>query len=283
MSKKRGLGRGLEALIPVYQEDRVRLCNLPVAKIKPNPNQPRKNIDQEKLVELAASIKEHGVIQPIIVRRCTDQDYQLVAGERRWRACKLISLTTIPALVADYNDHTSTEVALIENLQRENLNPLEEATAYQSLINEFGLTQAQVAKRVGKSRSLVANMLRLLALPREVLGHLSKGELSIGHARALLPLNDHYLQVKTAKHIIAGQLSVRQTEKFIASLLDKSKSKPSHTPPDPQLFSLTEQLQGLFGTKVQIKTNKQGKGKLEIEFYNQDDLTRILDIVLPDK
>lgn len=284
MSKKRGLGKGLEALIPVYKgHNNNTLRNIPLTSIKPNPNQPRKNINEDKLAELAASIKEHGVIQPIVVRQLEDQEYQLVAGERRWRACKTLSLETIPAVVAEYTDHVSTEVALIENLQREDLNPLEEATAYQSLINEFGLTQEEVAQRVGKSRSLVANMLRLLALPRDVLKLLSQGEISTGHARALLPLNDHYLQIKMVREIIKRQLSVRQTEDLVNKLLNKTKPETTTKNLDPQLISLTDQLESVFGTKVQIKTNKQGKGKLEIEFYNQDDLARIMDIVLPNK
>lgn len=281
MSKKRGLGKGLEALIPVYQENKSNtLRDLPVASIKPNPHQPRKTIDEEKLAELAASIKQHGVIQPIVVRQLANEEYQLVAGERRWRACQLLSLETIPALVTNYDDNVSTEVALIENLQREDLNPLEEATAYQSLINEFGLTQEEVAKRVGKSRSLVANMLRLLALPRDVLKLLSTGKITTGHARALLPLNDRYIQIKTAREIIKKQLSVRQTEELVNKLLNKPPKRAAAPSIDPQLISLTEQLQDVFGTKVHIKTNKKGKGKLEIEFYNEEDLARIMDIVL---
>lgn len=283
MNKKRGLGKGLQALIPTYQEESNRtLRNINLTEITPNPNQPRKDIDQEKLNELTESIKIHGVIQPIIVRQVGDNKYQIIAGERRWRACQLAGLEDVPAIVAEYSNNTAAEVALIENLQREDLNPLEEALAYQSLINEFGITQEELAKRVGKSRSLVANMLRLLTLPKDILRMLSEGVLSTGHVRALIPLKDNYKQIKAAKEIIKHHLSVRQTEELVNKLLEKD-NKPEKVKTvniNPEILDITEQFQSVFGTKVQIKSRKNGNGKIEIEFYSEEDLTRIIDIVL---
>ncbi|MEG6617239.1 ParB/RepB/Spo0J family partition protein [Peptococcaceae bacterium 1198_IL3148] len=283
MNKKRGLGKGLQALIPqTTDENKKALRNINVTEIVPNANQPRKDIDSEKLTELTESIKVHGVIQPIVVRKIADNKYQLVAGERRWRACQQAGLEDIPAIVAEYSDNIAAEVALIENLQREDLNPLEEALAYQSLINEFGITQEELAKRVGKSRSLVANMLRLLTLPKDILKLLSEGVLSTGHVRALIPLKDNYKQIKVAKEIIKQHLSVRQTEKLINKMLEKNTAKkiPPKANTDPEIKAITEQFQSHLGTKVIIKSNKNGKGKIEIEFYNDDDLSRIMDIVL---
>lgn len=278
MGKKMGLGKGLQALIPSYNEEQGKktLRNVLLTDIKPNPKQPRQEIDQQKLKELAESIKEHGVVQPIVVRELNDGSYQLIAGERRWRACQLLNLETIPAVVTDYSDEKAAEVALIENLQRENLNPLEESIAYQSLINEFNLTQEDVAKRVGKSRTYITNMLRLLALPDEVLAMLSQGQLSTGHARAILSINDDAKKIETAKLIIKKGLSVRETEKLVKKIKDKPK-RVKKVP--PELEDIKDKLQSVFGTKVSIKTTKRGKGKLEIEFYNYDDLDRIMEII----
>lgn len=278
-----GLGKGLQALIPSYEdENKKTLRNITVADIKPNPKQPRQEMDKQKLQELADSIKEHGVVQPIVVREVPDGGYQLIAGERRWRACQLVNMDTIPAVVTEYTNIQAAEVALIENLQRENLNPLEEAVAYQSLINEFGLTQEELSKRVGKSRSYVANMLRLLALPDDVLALLSSGQISNGHARALLALDTDEKKIVAANEIIKKQLSVRETEKLVKELLQNKENRKKKNERAPEMEDLKDQLQGVFGTKVQIKTNSKGTGKLEIEFYNDDDLSRILEILLDD-
>ncbi|MBM7855810.1 ParB family chromosome partitioning protein [Desulfohalotomaculum tongense] len=281
MSKKMGLGKGLQALIPSYnKENKKTLRNILVADIKPNPKQPRQDMNKEKLQELADSIQEHGVVQPVVVRELPEGGYQLIAGERRWRACQLANIDTIPAVVTEYTDVEAAEVALIENLQREDLNPLEESVAYQSLINEFGLTQEELAKRVGKSRSYITNMLRLLSLPDEVLAMLSGGRLSVGHARALLAIKDDRKKITAAREIVKKQLSVRQTEKLVKNLENKKEKSRRFQSCSPELEDLKDQLQSVFGTKVQIKTNKKGKGKLEIEFYSEDDLARIMDILL---
>ncbi|WP_031514327.1 ParB/RepB/Spo0J family partition protein [Desulfofalx alkaliphila] len=280
MTKKRGLGRGLQALIPNYSdEEKKTLKNILVTDIKPNPKQPRKEIDKEKLSELAKSIKEHGVIQPIVVRGNEKSGYQLIAGERRWRACLMIGQETIPAVIATYNDGEAAEVALIENLQRENLNPIEEAIAYQSLIKEFGLTQEQVADRVGKSRSLIANMLRLLTLSENIIMMLNRGEISTGHARALLAIEESHKQIAAAKEVAQKQLSVRETEQLVKKLNREQKPRKGKSI-NPELVDLQDQLQRILGTKVQIKSSKKGKGKLEIEFYSEEDLTRIIDLVV---
>lgn len=280
MSKNRGLGKGLQALIPNYsQDDQKMLRNIFISDIRVNPKQPRKEIHQDKLLELADSIKEHGVIQPIILRETSKNQYEIIAGERRWRACQIADLEKIPAIVTKYSDIEAAEIALIENLQRENLNPLEEAMAYQSLIKEFGLTQEELSKRVGKSRSLITNMLRLLALPENILSLLSSGQITTGHARALLAINETHQQVAAAKEVIQKELSVRDTEKLVKKISDKSNRQRNKAVVDPQLEDLQDQLQRVFGTKVIIKCSKQGKGKLEIEFYNEEDLSRIMDIV----
>ncbi len=284
MAKKMGLGKGLGALIPSIEEGNKKILrSLNINTVHPNPNQPRTKIDLEKLNELADSIKEHGVIQPIVVREIEPGNYQIIAGERRWRACKKLGMETIPAVVAEYTDLQSTEVALIENLQRVDLSPVEEALAYQSLINEFAITQDDLAKRVGKSRSAVANILRLLSLPEEILKLLNQGKLTTGHARALLAVSETKKQIAAAKEVVEKQLSVRETERLVKKLIiNESSKKKEHKKTDPELAYLEDKLQNVFSTKVQIKSTKKGRGKLEIEFYNEDDLNRIMDIVLKD-
>ncbi|MCL0080811.1 ParB/RepB/Spo0J family partition protein [Peptococcaceae bacterium] len=284
--KKMGLGKGLAALIPPggfnkekKEGDSKTVHNILLSKIKPNPKQPRREIEQTKLNELANSIKEHGVIQPVLVSELPEGGYQIVAGERRWRACQMIDKKTIPALITKYSDHQAIEVALIENLQREDLNPLEEARAYQNLIDEFGLTQQKIAEKVGKSRSLVTNMLRLLVLPATILLMLSEGQLSTGHARVLLAINETNTQIAVANEVIKKELSVRQTEQLVKQLINNKQPSESKKGINQEIIDLQEQLQGVFSTKVQIKGASKGKGKVEIEFYNQDDLTRILDIM----
>lgn len=223
---KRGLGKGLGALIPTtnpvqYDPDKDTISELNIHEILPNSFQPRKNFDPDKLSELAASIKEHGVIQPVIVRPHSE-GYELVVGERRLRACKQLGLEKIPAVIRALSDRDMTEMALIENIQRHDLNPIEEAKAYKKLIEEFGLTQEEVAKKVGKSRPFIANYLRILHLPELIHDYLAKGVLTVGHARPLLSIENQSLQLQLVKQIIDNGLSVRETENLIKKSLKKS-------------------------------------------------------------
>lgn len=281
---KRGLGKGLGALIPSsnnvqYDPENDKVVNLNIEEIKPNSFQPRKNFDPEKLAELAASIKEHGVIQPVIVRPDTE-GYELVVGERRLRACKQMGINTIPAVIKTLTDEEMTEIALIENIQRHDLNPVEEARAYKRLMVEFGLTQDEVAKKVGKSRPFIANFLRLLQLPEEILDFLDKGILSVGHVRPLLTIDNKSLQIELANKIIENKLSVRNAEELAKKAqknITKEKKEKKSTG-SPVLNNIKDQLQIKFGTKVIIKDDGK-KGKIEIEYYNQEDLQRILDII----
>lgn len=283
MIKKRGLGKGLQALIPDVEEiipGRDKLKEIDIEKIRPTIRQARQVFDQEKLAELAASIREHGVIQPVVVRPLPDGGYELIAGERRWRACKTLGYETIPAVVRDYQDLEATAVSLIENVQREDLNPLEEATAYRQLMEEFGLTQEEVSGRVGKSRPFVANMVRILGLPDEVKDMLSSGKISAGHARALLAIRDGKKQLAAAGRIARLQLSVRQAEKIAKSLLKKNKeSKDKKVSVAGNVLQAEEILKNFLGTKVKIRESG-GSGKVEISYNNEADLQRIMEIVL---
>ncbi|MGM9563864.1 MAG: ParB/RepB/Spo0J family partition protein [Faecousia sp.] len=281
-SKQKGLGRGLGALIddfsvPAAQE---QITVLPLQKIEPNPKQPRRTFDPEALQSLADSIAEHGVVQPLAVRDAGNGYYQIIAGERRWRAARLAGLTELPVVVLDADDQTVMELALIENLQRQDLNPMEEAEGYRVLMEEYGLTQEQAATRVGKSRPAVANALRLLALPDEVRAMVEEGTLSAGHARAVLTLNSQRLQKAAAQKIIALRLSVRQAEamcKRMAAEEKPKKEKPALTVDyvGECEKALTKQL----GRKVRIVSGKR-KGRFELEFYGQDDLQRLYEILL---
>jgi len=284
----RGLGKGLGALIPQLEEDELKKTQeLPISQIKVNPYQPRKEFDEASLQELADSIREHGIIQPLLVRSYKDH-YQLIAGERRWRAAQIVGLKFVPVVIRDYNDQQMMEIALVENLQREDLNPLEEAEAYNKLIQEFGLTQEEVAQKVGKSRPAVANTLRLLQLPEEIKQLVAKNVISMGHARTILSLTDQELQHKVCKEIIEKNLSVRETEELIYSLQQKNvtretkKAKPKYK--DPQWTYLENRLVQHFGTKAMIQPmNKKGKGgKITIEFYSQEELDRILELIFSD-
>lgn len=289
---KRGLGKGLGALFtedttsvtaPGLPEkdttDKVILLKL--SQVEPNRAQPRKQFDEEKLAALADSIREHGVLQPILVQEIAGGQYQIIAGERRWRASRLAKIKEIPAIVRTYDEQTVMEVALIENLQRENLNPVEEALGYKQLMDEFNLTQEKIAQRVGKSRPAVANALRLLALSESVLALLKAGKLFGGHARAILSLPTQQLQEVLAARIVEGQLSVRQAE-ALAKILPKEKNKKSEekkpTALDIELQQLSKSIANKLGTKVQI-INGAKKGKIEIEYYGGDDLDRILKIL----
>lgn len=279
MNKKFGLGKGLGALIPEEESsiDSNSIIKIPINLIKANEAQPRKNFDEEKIEQLAQSIKEHGVVQPIVLRKEGDT-YVIVAGERRWRASKIIGLKEIPSVVMELTDKQVLEISLIENIQREDLNPIEEALAYERLIKEFNLTQEELGKRIGKSRTAVTNILRLLNLDERVQEYLIDGVISEGHGRALLGVSDKDTQYMLAQKIIDEGLNVRDTEKIIKNL-DKPKKEINKTSKE-NIFhvDIKEKLENYFGTKVSL-INKKNKGKIEIEYYSQDDLQRILDIL----
>jgi len=282
---KRGLGKGLGALIPTtntsqYDSENDFINEIPIEEIIPNSFQPRKNFDPEKITELAASIKEHGILQPIIVRPHM-QGYELVVGERRYRASKQLGLEKIPAVIKMLSDQEMTETALIENIQRQDLNPVEEARAYKRLIEEFGLTQDGVAKKLGKSRPFVANLLRILNLPGNILDLIENGEITVGHARPLLAIDDINLQQLLVNQIVENQLSVRETEKLINDSQKNKKSKPKIvTEPSfsPILNDIQERLRLKFSTKVNIKDDGK-KGKIEIEYFNYEELQRIIEML----
>lgn len=241
-------------------------------EIEPNPRQPRENFDKEKLADLVASVRANGVIQPIIVRKAGAK-YQIVAGERRWRAAQIAGMATIPVIIRDTTDEEMLKLALIENLQREDLNPIEEATAYQSLIQEFSLTQDSLAQHIGKDRSTIANTLRLLNLPKQIQDCVSRGTISMGHARALLSVPDAQLQQEISQRIIEEDLSVRQVEKLVKTRTRPRKRSPIVT--DPDLRFVEEKLQRSLGTKVRIRRSGK-RGKIEIEFYSTDELENLL-------
>ncbi len=285
MSKRRGLGKGLQALLPVATgeaaQEKDGLLEIDVESIRPAKRQARQLFDQEKLAGLAGSIKEHGVIQPVLVRKLADGSYELIAGERRWRACKSLGLKTITAFVKDYPDLEATAASLIENIQREDLNPLEEASAYRQLMEDFALTQEEVSKKVGKSRPLVANTLRLLGLPGEIKELIASGKLSAGHARALLAINNAQLQIDAAEKIALQQLSVRQAEIMAREAAEgKKDSARSKQAPAQNLLKAEERLKKFLKTRVKVKENRGGGGKLEIVFSSEDELKRILELVI---
>ncbi len=274
---KRGLGRGLGAFFaPSDDEPR---AEIPVTEIVPNRFQPRRTFDEAALNELAQSIKQHGVIQPILVRR-TPTGYELVAGERRWRAAQKAGLAVIPAVVREYTDGEMTEIALIENLQRENLNPIEEATAYKRLMEEFSLTQEDVARKIGRSRSLIANTVRLLNLSPAVQDHVSRGTLTMGQARPLLALEDPELQIEAAESIIEEELSARDAEELVRRLVNAPRIKKAKKAEKREIFlaEAEERLKMALGTQVKIKQGKM-KSKIEIEFYSADDLERLIEVL----
>lgn len=279
---KRGLGRGLDALIPAAaaQNDRIESVNeVTIKEVTPNPFQPRRVFDPEALDELAQSIKQYGLLQPIVVRK-TMNGYELVAGERRWRAAQLIGLTAIPAVVREYTDGEMTEIALIENLQRENLNPIEEAFAFRRLMDEFGLTQEEVARKIGRSRSLIANIVRLLNLPPFIQDHVSRGTLTVGQARPLLALDNVELQQEAADIIVAEDLSARDAEELVKRMAVAPRTK-KQSPAEPKEFFVVEaedRLKMILGTQVKIKPGKL-KSKIEIEFYSSEDLDRIIEVL----
>ena len=290
MSKRIGLGKGLNALIP---EDTVILepkkgkdknddngySLIDINLIKSNESQPRKSFDDEKIMELAESIKSNGIIQPLILRKDKDE-YIIVAGERRWRAAKYIGIKEIPAVIMDLTEKQILEISLIENIQREDLNSIEEAIAYKKLITDFDLTQEQLSKRIGKSRVAITNTMRLLNLSEDVQQYIIEGVISEGHGRALLAITDSKLQCELAQNVIDDKLSVRELEFLIRKL--KTKSEPSKSKAkketNPYYKEVIEKLENYFGTKVNV-TNKNNKGKIEIEYYSEEDLQRILEII----
>lgn len=271
---KTALGKGLNALIPEKGED---ILYLDIDRIMPGKQQPRKFFNESSLKELSVSIKEKGVLQPIIVSRSDDGSFTLVAGERRWRAAILAGLKKIPALIKNVASKDSLEIALIENIQREDLNPVETAEAFNRLIKDFNLTQEELSTRVGKERATIANYLRLLKLPDDVKTMLYNGSLTMGHARAILSIEGKTSQIEAARKILAKALSVREAE-----LLSKKVSKPSRRrrEKDPQIASLEEKIIKHLGTKVRIAHKGKKGGKIEIEYYSLDELDRLLEILL---
>lgn len=279
---KKGLGKGLGTLFSekIDEINENGIIEVKISRVEPNKNQPRKSFDREKLEALADSIKEHGIIQPIIVTKTEDGRYIIVAGERRWRASKLAGLTTIPVVVKEYTDQTVAEISLIENLQREDLNPIEEALGYKELSDTYGLTQDKISKKIGKSRSAIANAMRLLLLEDEIQQRLISGEISEGHARAILSLEGFELRNFLVNQIIENSLNVRQAEVLAKQL---QKGRPERRKKSPSVYSIEikriqEILTESLGTKVTI-SNGAKKGKIEIEYYGNDDLERLLNLI----
>jgi ParB family transcriptional regulator, chromosome partitioning protein len=284
-TKKKVLGRGLGALLPSAPApagDRTFL-EIPIEQIVPNKYQPRSDFKSEELKQLSQSIKSNGVIQPIIVRKSGSQ-YQLIAGERRWRAAQMAGYKTIPAVLQDVSEYRTLELALIENIQRQDLNPIEEAAAYASLMERFHLSQEEVAQRVGKDRSSVANYLRLLKLPAEIKEQIQRQELSMGHARALISMEKARDQLALAEKIVRDQLNVRQTEQLTRNWKsEKSHGKPSVAAQtkDTNTRAAEQKLQEYLGTRVAIHRDSRDKGKIEVHFENEDDLIRIYELIMP--
>ncbi len=274
-----GLGRGLNALLgdPDLQPQGEGSVTLPISQVEPGLNQPRKRFDQEALADLAESIRIHGIIQPLTVRRLSTGYYQIIAGERRWRAAKLAGLTEVPSVIMEADDRKVMELGLIENLQREDLNPAEEARGYQTLMEEYGLTQEQVAQQMGKSRPAIANTLRLLALPEDIMKLVEEGQLSAGHARAILGAPTPAMQRQAAKKVVEGQLSVRQTEALIKALQKQAQEKPKPAGEDLSLYlgELEKDLSGRLGRKVKI-AHRGKRGKMELEYYDSQYLEGLL-------
>ena len=282
MAVQKGLGKGLGALLGEFNEvpaEKSPYQLLPIYKVEPNKDQPRQDFDEEELQALADSIGEHGVIQPLTVRELSSGYYQIIAGERRWRAARQAGLSDVPVVVIEADDRKAMELALIENLQRQDLNPVEEAMGYQALMGEYGLTQEEVSERVGKSRSAVANTLRLLSLTPEVLELLKQGELTAGHARAILSLKSEKKQMEAAKKIIALALSVRQAETLCKNMNKEKPPKPEVTFAVDYVAECEKNLSKHLGRGVKIVNGKR-KGRFELEFYGQDDLQLLLDALM---
>ena len=297
-AKRNGLGKGLDSLIPnktseksektsakktfddSKKEDKTGEVMVKINSVEPNREQPRKDFDEDSLVELADSIKQFGILQPLIVQQKKDY-YEIIAGERRWRAAKMAGIKEVPVIIKNYTDQEIVEISLIENIQRENLNPIEEARAFKRLLEEFNLKQDEVAERVSKSRTAVTNSMRLLKLSDRVQQMIIDDMISTGHARALLALDDEEQQYQLANRIFDEKLSVRETEKLVKALKDPKKmvrkEKTEHT---FVYENLEERMKGIIGTKVRVNAKANGKGKIEIEYYSEDELERIYDLIM---
>lgn len=285
MGKKFALGKGLSALIPEdivesdqqYENGKILI---PLNEIKNDNNQPRKTFDSDKIAELTESIKTHGIIQPLILRKSDDGFYIIVAGERRWRAAKMAGLKDVPAIVMELSEKNILEISLIENIQRQDLNPIEEALAYKKLLSEFSLTQDDLSKRIGKSRTAITNTIRLMNLDTRVQQYIIEGIITEGHGRTLLGIKDKNLQYELSQKAIDERLSVRELERVVKRVLDGkvTEKKEVTNELNPYYKEIKNQLQDYLGTKVSI-SNKNNKGKIEIEYYSEDDLQRILDII----
>lgn len=298
--KRNGLGKGLDSLIPAKAENKVAKADketkpvpakedntsgtgeilLKINQVEPNRDQPRKEFDEDSLLELADSIKQFGVLQPLLVQKKKDY-YEIIAGERRWRAAKLAGIKEVPVLIKDYTEQEIVEISLIENIQRENLNPIEEAMAYKRLLEEFNLKQDEVAERVSKSRTAVTNSMRLLKLSDRVQQMIVDDMISTGHARALLAIDDEEQQYLLANKIFDEKLSVRETEKLVKSL--KNPKKPVKKEKIEHMFvyeNLEERMKNIMGTKVSVNAKSNGKGKIEIEYYSEEELERIYDLIM---
>ena len=294
--KKKGLGKGLDSLIPDNKsiksvtpdksaevkkeaEEKAGVQTMKINEVEPNRDQPRKNFDEDALLELSDSIKQFGVLQPLLVRKRKDY-YEIIAGERRWRAAKLAGIKDVPIIVKNYTDQEIVEISLIENIQREDLNPVEEAQAYKRLIEEFHLKQDEIAERVSKSRTAVTNSLRLLKLSPRVQEMVVDEMISAGHARAILGISDFETQEMIALKVFDHKLSVRETEALVRKILKPSRQKEtvSNSAEDAVYESLEEKMKGITGTRVFIHRKKNNKGKIEIEYYSREDLERIIDL-----
>ena len=300
--KTGGLGRGLDALIPnkaggpsketakrtrsTVKKEKTEAQEKPAAErlgkissVEPNLNQPRRHVDEDALMELSESIKQYGVLQPLLVSDKKDY-FEIIAGERRWRAAKMAGLKEVPVVVKEFTDQEIVEISLIENIQREDLNPIEEAMAYKRLMEEFHLKQDEIADRVAKSRTAVTNSMRLLKLTSKVQEMVIADMISAGHARALLGISDETLQENTAMKVFDEKLSVRETEKLVKNLVSPAKKEKTerNTAEDAIYESLEEKMKGIMGTKVSIQRKKNNKGKIEIEYYSRDELERIIDL-----
>lgn len=285
MARPGGLGKGLRALIADVDSQAGEFSEISPDAIFPNPSQPRRRFDAEKLDELAASIRANGVVQPIVVRRIADK-FEIVAGERRWRAAKIAGLEVIPVVIRSLSDSDAVKIALLENLQREDLNPIEEAEAYRTLIDEYKLTQEALAESLAKSRPSITNALRLLALPLSVRGLVQDGTLSMGHARALLGVTTPEVQLELAQRVMAEGLSVRQVERLVQVEASMSVSRETvgrkKREPSKEFQQVEEALQASLRTKVRLKTAKDGiSGKIEIEYYSRDELDRLIEMLAP--
>ena len=278
--KRKALGKGLAALLPKEPAEQVggSLLEVELQRVDPNPEQPRQHVDEQKLAELAQSLKEQGVVQPLVVRKVGAR-FQIIAGERRWRAAKVAGLVRVPVIVREADDNLVLELALVENIQREELNPMEEAVAYRRLVSEFGYSQEQVATRVGKDRSTVANLLRLLRLPIEVRRLIAENRLSPGHARPLLALSSIEKQVEIAQLIVERRLSVREVERRVNVMNPESLAEAKKIRTDPNTRDAERRMQEVLGTRVRIKRKGKSRGHVEIGFHSEEELQHIYETI----